>query len=94
MALINAAIAGLGRWGKNIVEAIDGRSDRLRITHGVSRNPRALEDFARNHAIALTADFACVLADPRIDAVILATPHTLHADQIVAAARAGKHVFC
>jgi predicted dehydrogenase len=35
-----------------------------------------------------------LLADPGIDAVILTTPHSLHAEQVVAAARAGKHVFC
>jgi predicted dehydrogenase len=35
-----------------------------------------------------------VLADPEIQAVVLATPHSLHAQQIIAAAKAGKHVFC
>ena len=34
-----------------------------------------------------------MLADPGLDAVFLATPTTLHADQIVAALEAGKHVF-
>jgi len=34
-----------------------------------------------------------VLADPAIDAVVLATPHSLHAGQIIAAAAAGKHAF-
>jgi predicted dehydrogenase len=35
-----------------------------------------------------------VLADKAVQAVVLATPHTLHADQIVRVARAGKPVFC
>jgi predicted dehydrogenase len=39
-------------------------------------------------------DFQRVLADRTIDAVIITTPHSLHAAQIVAAAAAGKHVFC
>jgi len=34
------------------------------------------------------------LADPAVQGVILCTPHSLHAEQIVRAARAGKHVFC
>ena len=34
------------------------------------------------------------LGDSRVDAVILATPHTLHEEQVLAAAAAGKHVFC
>src|SRR5262249_49190927 len=37
--------------------------------------------------------YEALLVDTRIDAVVLATPHSLHADQIVAAALAGKHVF-
>ena len=35
-----------------------------------------------------------VLANPEVDAVILATPHSMHAQQVVAAAAAGKHIFC
>ncbi len=35
-----------------------------------------------------------MLADPELDAVLIATPDKLHADQAIAAARAGKHVFC
>ncbi|MDG2316409.1 MAG: Gfo/Idh/MocA family oxidoreductase, partial [Gammaproteobacteria bacterium] len=34
------------------------------------------------------------LADPNIDAVVLATPHSLHAKEVIEAAQAGKHVFC
>lgn len=44
--------------------------------------------------MALGSDFDAVLADPDIDAVVLATPHSLHCSQIIAAAAAGKHVFC
>jgi predicted dehydrogenase len=35
-----------------------------------------------------------LLDDPEVDAVVLATPHSLHTRQVVAAAEAGKHVFC
>jgi myo-inositol 2-dehydrogenase/D-chiro-inositol 1-dehydrogenase len=35
-----------------------------------------------------------VLADPAVGAVIVATPNATHADLVVAAARAGKHIFC
>ena len=38
-------------------------------------------------------DYAQLLAHPGLDAVFLATPTTLHADQIIAALEAGKHVF-
>ena len=39
-------------------------------------------------------DYAKVLADPDVDAIELLTPTWLHADQIVAAMNAGKHVSC
>ncbi len=35
-----------------------------------------------------------LLADPDLDAVLIATPDRLHADQAIAAARAGKHILC
>ncbi len=41
----------------------------------------------------MLANYEAALADPAIDAVVLATPHTQHTDQIIAAAAAGKHVF-
>jgi predicted dehydrogenase len=50
-------------------------------------------DYARERGLALHDSYEKVLADPRVDAVVLATPHTQHARQVVAAARAGKHVF-
>ena len=91
--MINAAIVGLGGWGQNLVTSVQGKSDRIRFTTGVTRTPSRAEDFCREHDIALGGDYAAMLADPSIDAVVLATPHTRHATEIVAAAEAGKHVF-
>ena len=42
----------------------------------------------------VTADAADILADPEIDAVIIASPARFHSSLIAQAARAGKHVFC
>ena len=92
--MINAAIVGLGRWGRNIVNAVQGKSDRLRFTHGVVRRRDAVQDFAAQHGIELSTELARVLSNPEVRAVVLATPHTQHADQVVAAAGAGKSVFC
>ena len=92
--MIDAAIVGLGRWGETLVEAVQGKSGGLRFIRAVSRDPSAHRDFAVRHDLELAADLATVLADPGIDAVVLATPHSLHCAQIVAAAAAGKHVFC
>lgn len=91
--MIEAAILGLGRWGRTLVAAADG-SGKLRFTRAVSRDPERHRDFAAGHRLELVQGFESVLADPRIDAVVLATPHSLHCEEIIAAARAGKAVFC
>ena len=92
--MIDAAIVGLGRWGKTLVEAVHGKSNGLRFTHAVSRNPDRLREFAAVHRLELLSKLEPVLAERSIDAVVLATPHSLHCEQIIAVANAGKAVFC
>jgi predicted dehydrogenase len=92
--MINAAIVGLGWWGKNIVNAIQGKSTRLRFIRGVSKEPGSVAEFAAQHGFQLSTELGEVLADPQVQAVVLATPHSLHPDQVVAVAAAGKPVFC
>ncbi len=92
--MIDAAIVGLGRWGKNFVEAVQGKSDRIRFVRGVDAAPDKLRDFAAKHGFGLCTDLAAVLADPAIKAVVLATPHSLHRPMVEASARAGKQIFC
>jgi predicted dehydrogenase len=93
--MINAAIIGLGWWGKTLVEAVSGVSEDIRF---VAATTRSLSDeakaFAKEHNMALRASFEDIIADPDIDAVVLVTPNSIHSAQTVAAARAGKHVFC
>lgn len=90
--MIRAAVAGLGWWGKHIVRRMRD-SDALRVITAVEAN-ESHAGFAAEHGISFTTDFSAVLRDPAIDAVILCTPHTLHTQQVLAVAAAGKHVFC
>ena len=93
--MIDAAIIGLGWWGKNIVNAVQGKSDRLRFVRGVSlRIARPSAISRRVTAWSCRTIFADALADPRVQMVVIATPHSLHPSQVVAAAAAGKAVFC
>src|SRR6516164_5124818 len=92
--MIDAAIVGLGRWGKTLVEAVQHKSEALRFTHAVSREPDKLRDYTGKHGLEAVGTLEAVLADPKIDAIVLATPHSLHCGQIIAAASAGKAVFC
>ena len=89
-AEIHAAIVGLGRWGQTLVASVQGKSDRLRFTAAVSRDPARVSEFTARHRLRILGSLDAALADPGIDAVVLATPHSLHADQIVAVAAAGK----
>jgi predicted dehydrogenase len=92
--MINAAIVGLGWWGKTLVESADN-SDAIRFVAGATRTvtPEA-QAFAKKQGFRLLPDYDAVLADRAIDAVVLATPHSQHGAQVVAAAGARKHVFC
>jgi predicted dehydrogenase len=90
--MLNAAILGLGWWGRTIVQTMRP-SDALRVVAGVDPAPHAASACAEL-GIRQLPDFAAALADPAIDTVILCTPHTQHAAQIQQAAAAGKHVFC
>jgi predicted dehydrogenase len=94
MAMIDAAVIGLGRWGKNIVEAVQGKSRRIRFIRGVSKEPELVADFARAKGFQLSTEFEAAIGDPRVKAVALATPHSLHVAQISAVAALGKPVWC
>jgi predicted dehydrogenase len=92
--MIKAAIVGLGWWGKNIADAVQGKSSKLQFVHGVTQELDATRDYAKAKGFRLSATLDEALADPEVQAVVLATPHSLHADQVVQVARAGKAVFC
>ena len=91
--MIRAAIVGLGRWGRALVDASSGY-DRLRFTTAVEPAMEGAREFCGRHRLHLVDDLKTTLADPSIDAVFLATPHSLHRAQVIACAAAGKHVFC
>ena len=91
--MIRAAIIGLGTWGQNLVRSVQGSSPHIQFTAAATRTPDKARDFVQTHILRLLPDYQAVLDDPEIDAVVLATPHSMHTDQIVAAAQAGKHVF-
>ena len=91
--MIQCAIVGLGRWGRHLVEAARGHG-RLKMIRAVETDLARAQGFCAEHQLRLTGDLDDVLADPTIDAVLLATPHSLHMDQVIAVAAARKQVFC
>jgi predicted dehydrogenase len=90
--MLNAAIIGLGWWGRTITALLQ-RSDKLRLVRAIDIDAAA-RDWAAREGLAVGATLDDALADPTVSAVILCTPHSLHGAQIARAAAAGKHVFC
>lgn len=91
--MLEAAIYGAGRWGATLAEAVKD-SRKIRIVRGITRNPEKHREFSEKTGVELVKDYAAVLGDPEIKAVVLATPHSLHHQHVVQAAKAGKHVYC
>ena len=78
-SMINAAVVGLGTWGKTMVELLAGGSDLMRFTALQTRTVTPdVEAFAKQHSLRIAESYEEVLADPKIDAVALATPASGH----------------
>jgi predicted dehydrogenase len=90
--MVRAAIVGLGRWGRSLVASVQGKSSDIRFVVAHTRTPATAAAFCREHGVPLAGSYEQVLADPQVDAVVLATPHSQHEQQVLAAARAGKHI--
>jgi predicted dehydrogenase len=90
--MIKAAVIGLGWWGKTILKNL---LNSTVIAPVLAVDPL---DQARASASALGVEtasrFEDALANSKVEAVILCTPQEHHAQQIAAAARSGRHVFC
>ena len=91
--MISAAIIGLGRWGRSLVNSVADKTDDIRFVAGHTRTPAKAEAFCRSKGVHLVDDFDAILSDASIDAVVLATPHSQHEQQIKQAAAAGKHIL-
>jgi predicted dehydrogenase len=90
--MIKAAVIGLGWWGQTILRNL---LNSTVIAPVLAVDPL---DQARASASALgietASGFEDALSNSKVEAVILCTPQELHAKQIVAAARSGRHIFC
>ena len=92
MEPLGVAVVGLGWWGRTIVPLLRGNA-KLKVVKGVDPAPAAA-DFARSEGISYESSFNEILKDREVHGVVLCTPHSQHCEQIIAAARAKKHVFC
>src|SRR5690242_16230058 len=91
--MIRVAVIGAGHWGPNLIRNFHNH-DRSEVSWVVDSDPRRLAEVqARFAEIATAADAAPALDDPRVDAVVVATPASTHFRLARAALERGKHVL-
>lgn len=92
---VRIALIGAGWIGKFHAETIARRIPNARLESIADPVLPAVEELANKLGVAkISTDAADVLADPDVDAVLIASPMRFHAGLITAAASAGKDVFC
>ena len=92
---LKIGIVGLGRLGQRHAINLAQRVPNAEVVAACSPVPAELDWAARELGITTGyADYDALLSHPGLDAVFLVTPTSMHPDQIIAALRAGKHVFC
>ena len=92
-APVKVAMIGLGWWGKKMTAVLQRASQDIEIVCAAEPDP-AGADFAKENGFAHYANYKDALKHEGVEAVILATPHSVHAEQIKLAAAAKKHIFC
>jgi predicted dehydrogenase len=91
---VNVALVGLGYWGPNLLRALFELADDVEVSYICDLDPERLERYARRYPSArATRDLDNILTDPRVDAVVIATPVFSHFGLASRALSAGKHVF-
>lgn len=91
MAELRMAILGSGFMGLTHAECIARYTTRSRLVAiaGGSRAP----GLAADYGVAFEASYGSLLARQDVDAIVIATPHALHCEQVIAAAASGKHIL-
>ena len=92
MKTIGFGIIGIGRQGLRLAEHI-----RKDIKHGklvaVCRRSEAGHEYSKKHGIKFYSNYHDLLADKKVNAVIITTPSSLHGIQAIDALKAGKHLL-
>jgi predicted dehydrogenase len=90
---VRVAVVGLGYWGPNLVRVLHEIPD-AEVLWVCDLEPSLLARTRNRYpAVRTTTDYDEVLADPNVEAVVIATPVSTHAPLAMLAMEAGKHVF-
>ena len=91
--MIKAASIGLGWWSDELAKSIQGKSKKIKIVSCYSKSKQKRINFSKKYKTKYHDSYMAILKDPKIDAVILTTPHSQHSKHAIQAIRNGKHVF-
>lgn len=91
---LGCAVVGLGRWGRELVTTLS-RLPNVEIIALCDHYPSSLRRGGRLAPEATPCEsFEALLEDPRVQAVILATPSHAHRGPVERALASGRHVYC
>lgn len=90
--MLGIGAIGLGRGFMLTLPALAGHQ-RVRLVAAADPRPEARDHFTAEFGGRAYTDVAAMCADPRVEAVYVASPHQMHADHVLAAAAAAKHVL-
>jgi len=90
---LGLALIGLGPGSQPHVKSLVDLSHRVQVLHAVCRQPERADVGALAGTVRASADLPAVLADPRVQAVIVATPASTHGEIAGRCLAAGKHVL-
>jgi len=91
--MIKAASVGLGWWSDELAKSIHGKSKKIKIVSCYSKSKQKRINFSKKYKINYHDSYNSLIKDPNIDAIILTTPHSLHAKHSIQALKNKKHVF-
>lgn len=89
---VRLGVAGLGRAFMLMIPTFDGDA-RVKLTAAADPRAESREAFTREYGGTGYASVEEMCADPSVEAIYIATPHQMHVDHVLIAARAGKHVL-
>ena len=93
MPPIGVAVIGCGYWGPNLIRNF-AEEPRAQLDWVCDLDAKKLEGMRRRYpSIRTTTQYEEVLADPQVEAIVIATPVQTHHTLARAALRAGKHVL-
>lgn len=91
---VKVAVIGLGAWGREILDQL-GRLDKVEVVAICDNYPAMMRrSAAKAPSAAQVEDYQAVIANPDVQAVIVATGSHQHKDIVIAALKSGKHVYC